>query len=192
MRGDDRRLQALTGDLGKKFPKDTIVQFNYLPTLRAKLAVNRGNASEALKSRFTTCFQSLFRTRRVGRVCACTVRFSDRKGFEHSTEVKAASVYEAACRAWANRPMKPRKSRSKRRSLSLRFIRTRKFFMSNWTSCLRGSTGEGVDQETPRARNGCEGCWTQAFGDHRRRKRKHGPRRVKVCSALSGRSVSAA
>jgi hypothetical protein len=38
----------------------------------------------------------------VGRVCACTVRFSDRKGFEHSTEVKAASVYEAACRAWAN------------------------------------------------------------------------------------------
>jgi hypothetical protein len=35
-------------------------------------------------------------------VCACTVRFSDRKGIEHSTEVRAASVYEAACRAWAN------------------------------------------------------------------------------------------
>jgi hypothetical protein len=38
----------------------------------------------------------------VGRVCQCTVRFSDRKGFEHSTEVQATSVYEAACRAWAN------------------------------------------------------------------------------------------
>jgi hypothetical protein len=25
----------------------------------------------------------------------------DRKGFEHSAEVKATSVYEAACRAWA-------------------------------------------------------------------------------------------
>jgi hypothetical protein len=35
-------------------------------------------------------------------VCACTVRFSDCKGIEHSTEVRAASVYEAACRAWAN------------------------------------------------------------------------------------------
>jgi hypothetical protein len=37
----------------------------------------------------------------VGRVCRCTVRFSDRRGFEHSTEVRAASVYEAACRAWS-------------------------------------------------------------------------------------------
>jgi len=37
----------------------------------------------------------------VGRVCACTVRFSDREGVEHSAEVRAASVYEAACRAWA-------------------------------------------------------------------------------------------
>ena len=37
----------------------------------------------------------------MGRVRRCTVRFSDRKGFEHSTEVQAASVYEAACRAWA-------------------------------------------------------------------------------------------
>ena len=37
----------------------------------------------------------------MGRVCACTVRFSDREGVEHSAEVRAASVYEAACRAWA-------------------------------------------------------------------------------------------
>jgi len=36
--------------LGKRFPEDTIVQFNYLPTLHAKLAVNRGNASEAFES----------------------------------------------------------------------------------------------------------------------------------------------
>jgi hypothetical protein len=35
------------------------------------------------------------------RICACTVRFRDRRGVEHSTEVQAASVYEAACRAWA-------------------------------------------------------------------------------------------
>jgi eukaryotic-like serine/threonine-protein kinase len=46
--GDDRNLQVLTDDLGKRFPQDTIVQFNYLPTLRARLAVSNGNASEAL------------------------------------------------------------------------------------------------------------------------------------------------
>jgi serine/threonine protein kinase/tetratricopeptide (TPR) repeat protein len=48
--GDDGRAQELTDDLGKKFPGTTIVQFNYLPTLRAKLAVSRGNASEAIES----------------------------------------------------------------------------------------------------------------------------------------------
>ncbi|MGC1991425.1 MAG: tetratricopeptide repeat protein, partial [Candidatus Acidiferrales bacterium] len=37
-------------DLGKRFPEDTIVQFNFLPTLRAKLAVSKGNASEAIES----------------------------------------------------------------------------------------------------------------------------------------------
>jgi hypothetical protein len=35
------------------------------------------------------------------RICGCTVRFRDRRGVEHSTEVQASSVYEAACRAWA-------------------------------------------------------------------------------------------
>jgi predicted Zn-dependent protease len=48
--GDDGRVQALTGDLAKRFPEDNIVQFNYLPTLRAKLAVSRGNAYEALEN----------------------------------------------------------------------------------------------------------------------------------------------
>jgi tetratricopeptide (TPR) repeat protein len=48
--GEGGRAQALTDDLGKRFPEDTLVQFNYLPTLRAKLAVRKGNASEALES----------------------------------------------------------------------------------------------------------------------------------------------
>jgi eukaryotic-like serine/threonine-protein kinase len=47
--GDEGRAQTLTGDLEKRFPENTIWQFNYLPTLRAKLAVSRGNASEALE-----------------------------------------------------------------------------------------------------------------------------------------------
>ncbi len=46
--GDRVRTQALTGDLDKKFPEDTIVQFNYLPALRAKLAIAEGNAAEAI------------------------------------------------------------------------------------------------------------------------------------------------
>ena len=47
---EDARARALADDLGKRFPEDTIVQFNYLPTLRAKLALNKGNASEAIES----------------------------------------------------------------------------------------------------------------------------------------------
>jgi tetratricopeptide (TPR) repeat protein len=56
--GDGGRAQALTDDLSKRFPEDTIVQFNFLPTLRAKLAVNRGNFTEALESlRVTTPYE---------------------------------------------------------------------------------------------------------------------------------------
>jgi tetratricopeptide (TPR) repeat protein len=48
--GDDKRARTLTDDLSKRFPEDTIVQFNYLPTLRAKSALARGNVSEAIES----------------------------------------------------------------------------------------------------------------------------------------------
>jgi eukaryotic-like serine/threonine-protein kinase len=46
--GDDGRARALTDDLGNKFPEATIVQFNYLSTLGAKLALSRGNSSSAI------------------------------------------------------------------------------------------------------------------------------------------------
>ena len=48
--GDEGRAQALTNDLEMMFPENTAWMFSYLPTLRAKLAVSRGNASEALES----------------------------------------------------------------------------------------------------------------------------------------------
>ena len=48
--GDDSRARALTDDLAKRLPEDTLAQFSYLPTLRGKLAVNRGNAAEAIES----------------------------------------------------------------------------------------------------------------------------------------------
>jgi tetratricopeptide (TPR) repeat protein/predicted Ser/Thr protein kinase len=47
---EDARAQALAGDLDKRFPEDTLVRFNYLPTLRAKLALNKGNAPAAIES----------------------------------------------------------------------------------------------------------------------------------------------
>jgi eukaryotic-like serine/threonine-protein kinase len=46
---EDARAKAIADDLARRFPEDTIVQFNYLPTLRAKLALNGGNASEAIE-----------------------------------------------------------------------------------------------------------------------------------------------
>lgn len=40
--------QALADHFNESFPEDTIVQFNYLPTLRAKLALARSNPRQAL------------------------------------------------------------------------------------------------------------------------------------------------
>jgi eukaryotic-like serine/threonine-protein kinase len=37
--GDSARTQSLADDLQKRFPEDTVVLFNYLPTLRAQLAL---------------------------------------------------------------------------------------------------------------------------------------------------------
>jgi DNA-binding winged helix-turn-helix (wHTH) protein len=48
--GDDARAKALADDLDKSFPQDTIVQLNYLPTVRGRLALNIGDASGAVAS----------------------------------------------------------------------------------------------------------------------------------------------
>ncbi len=47
---DDARAKALADDLDKSYREDTIVQFNYLPTVRGRLALNRGDAAAALAS----------------------------------------------------------------------------------------------------------------------------------------------
>src|SRR6266480_3868633 len=40
--------QGLADNLNESFPENTVVQFNYLPTLRAKLALNHANPQQAL------------------------------------------------------------------------------------------------------------------------------------------------
>jgi eukaryotic-like serine/threonine-protein kinase len=47
--GDTARAQALDDDLGKRFPEDTVVQFNYLPTLRAQLALNAQDSAKSIQ-----------------------------------------------------------------------------------------------------------------------------------------------
>ena len=47
--GDSSQSQALTADLSRRFPEDTVVQFTYLPTLRALLALNGGQPTQALE-----------------------------------------------------------------------------------------------------------------------------------------------
>jgi hypothetical protein len=46
--GDAGQAQALAHGLGMRFPEDTVVQFNYLPTLRAKLELLHSNPQETL------------------------------------------------------------------------------------------------------------------------------------------------
>ena len=48
--GNAHRAQALADDLGKRFPEDTIVQFNYQPTIRAQLALERNDTSRAIEA----------------------------------------------------------------------------------------------------------------------------------------------
>jgi DNA-binding winged helix-turn-helix (wHTH) protein/tetratricopeptide (TPR) repeat protein len=46
--GDTNGAQALADDLENRFPQDTIVQLNYVPTVRARLAINHANPQQAL------------------------------------------------------------------------------------------------------------------------------------------------
>ena len=46
---DSAQAQGLAEDLEKRFPEDTIVRFNYLPAIRAQLALNRNEAAKALE-----------------------------------------------------------------------------------------------------------------------------------------------
>ncbi len=47
--GDSARTQALVDDLAKSFPEDTVVQFNYLPSVHAQLALLRNNPAKAIE-----------------------------------------------------------------------------------------------------------------------------------------------
>jgi hypothetical protein len=47
--GDSARAQALAADLQTRFGEDTSVRFSYLPALRARLALNRGEPSRAIE-----------------------------------------------------------------------------------------------------------------------------------------------
>jgi tetratricopeptide (TPR) repeat protein len=48
--GDAPRAEALAGGLSKRFPEDTIVQFNYMPTIRAQLALTHNDFSKAIEA----------------------------------------------------------------------------------------------------------------------------------------------
>ena len=47
--GDRRHAQQLADDLEKRFPEDTAVRFNYLPVLRARVALTDGNSAKAIE-----------------------------------------------------------------------------------------------------------------------------------------------
>jgi predicted Zn-dependent protease len=46
---DTARAQSLADDLAKRLPEDTIVQFNYLPTIRAQISLDRDDPSKAIE-----------------------------------------------------------------------------------------------------------------------------------------------
>jgi len=46
--GDSAQAKRLADDLGRRFPEDTILQFNYLPTIHAASALQGGNPAKAV------------------------------------------------------------------------------------------------------------------------------------------------
>jgi serine/threonine protein kinase/Flp pilus assembly protein TadD len=48
--GDAAQATRLAGDLSNRFPEDTIVQFNYLATIRASIALQAHNAAKAIEA----------------------------------------------------------------------------------------------------------------------------------------------
>jgi tetratricopeptide (TPR) repeat protein len=48
--GNSTWVRSLADDLARRFPQDTLVQFSYLPTLRAQLALNRKDATQAIET----------------------------------------------------------------------------------------------------------------------------------------------
>ena len=47
--GDSSQAETLTNDLESSFPEDTSVKFNYLPTVRAFIALNHGDPAKAIE-----------------------------------------------------------------------------------------------------------------------------------------------
>ncbi len=47
--GETSQVQAIANDLEKRFPEDTSVRFNYLPTLRALIALKQGQSATAIQ-----------------------------------------------------------------------------------------------------------------------------------------------
>jgi serine/threonine protein kinase/tetratricopeptide (TPR) repeat protein len=47
--GDSVRAQHLADELSKRFPEDTVIRFNYLPTIQAQLALNISSAAKAIE-----------------------------------------------------------------------------------------------------------------------------------------------
>jgi tetratricopeptide (TPR) repeat protein len=48
--GDTAQARKLADELAKRFPEDTVVQFNYLPTLRSQVALHRNDSSKAIEA----------------------------------------------------------------------------------------------------------------------------------------------
>jgi predicted Zn-dependent protease len=46
--GEDAQVRLIVDELSRRFPEDTIVQYNYLPTLRGILALNQGKTADAV------------------------------------------------------------------------------------------------------------------------------------------------
>jgi eukaryotic-like serine/threonine-protein kinase len=76
--GNSAEATRLSNDLAKRFPKDTVVQFNYLPSIQAAVALERASprdADKAIQALATAAVYELGQTARVLSFAAYPVYF---------------------------------------------------------------------------------------------------------------------
>jgi eukaryotic-like serine/threonine-protein kinase len=60
--GDSAPAERLAADLGKRFSEDTVVKFNFLPTIRAAIALHSGNGKQSIDALSVTAPYELGQT----------------------------------------------------------------------------------------------------------------------------------
>jgi eukaryotic-like serine/threonine-protein kinase len=93
--GDKSKAQAIVDDYQKRFPTDTIVKFNYLPTIEGEIAVIRRDPSKALEELAPSASYALGQTGSAGVIVALYPTYVQAEAYRAAKQgEQAAAEYQ--------------------------------------------------------------------------------------------------